>query len=88
MKLKWNSPERYIQYRQAMTEKFRKDRQKAQLRKSLLLECPHCDNCGRTLQGQHHELPNYAHVILHARKLSCFDCVHVVRALAAVETVG
>lgn len=65
-------------------ERFRRTKERSRLRALLLGINPHCDNCGRQLQGTNRNGPFYANIT--ADRLSCADCLHIVRALAYVES--
>lgn len=75
----------YVRRRQRHIDHFRKDREKALLRKRLMAAHPYCDNCGCRLQGHDREQGDYASVVVRAEKLACHRCVNVVRDLARAE---
>lgn len=62
------------------------DRQRERLREHLFKDMPYCNRCGRELHNRKlsSHTPNYAHLV--GGRLSCRECVKIVRALAEVES--
>ena len=59
----------------ARTEKFKRDRIKKQLRKSMMAVKPFCHDCGVRLQDLRNDLENYACIIgVENPVMTCLNC--------------
>ncbi len=81
-----NAVEHEASARSHAKQHYADDRQKDRLREHLLKDMPHCSRCGRELHNLKlsSHTPNYAHLV--GGRLSCLECVKIVRALAEVES--